>query len=148
MERPFHVDAAEYPFADRWLPYRDGAVHYVDEGHGPTVLLLHGNPTWSYLYRNAIEELRGEFRLAAPDYPGFGMSRAPSGYGYAPREHSEAVPDPGVANPDLDVPELIRKARPWLAELESKLPNVSDVPAQLLWGTKDSAGFSLGQLAR
>ena len=73
------------------MPYRDGYLHFVDEGHGPTVLLLHGNPTWSYLYRSVIKELRGECRLIAPDYPGFGMSRAPSEYGFTPQEHSEAV---------------------------------------------------------
>ncbi|WP_225446303.1 alpha/beta fold hydrolase [Paenibacillus rhizovicinus] len=91
MNRPFQVDPAEYPFNDHWLPYRDGHIHYLDEGRGPTVLLLHGNPTWSYLYRNVIKELRGEFRLIAPDYPGFGMSKAPSGYHFTPQEQSEAV---------------------------------------------------------
>ncbi|WP_331436853.1 alpha/beta fold hydrolase [Gordoniibacillus kamchatkensis] len=79
LNRPFELDPAEYPFTDRWLPYRDGYIHYVDEGQGPAILLLHGNPTWSYLYRNVIKELRTEFRLIAPDYPGFGMSKAPDG---------------------------------------------------------------------
>ena len=73
------------------MPYRDGYLHYVDEGQGPTVLLLHGNPTWSYLYRNVIRELRGECRLVALDYPGIGMSKAPSRYGFTPQEHAEAV---------------------------------------------------------
>ncbi|WP_246309704.1 alpha/beta fold hydrolase [Paenibacillus alginolyticus] len=91
MQRPFDVDASEYPFKDHWMPYRDGVIHYVDEGQGPVILLLHGNPTWSYLYRNVIKELSGECRLIALDYPGLGMSRAPSDYGYTPKEHSEAV---------------------------------------------------------
>lgn len=91
FERPFDVEQDEYPFADRWLEFRDGHVHYVDEGEGPAVLLLHGNPTWSYLYRNVIKELRGECRLIALDYPGFGMSKAPSGYGFTPQEHSEML---------------------------------------------------------
>jgi len=91
--RPFDVDTSEYPFKDRWLPYRDGYVHYVDEGQGPAVLLLHGNPTWSYIYRNVIKDLRGECRLVAPDYPGFGVSKAPIQYGFTPREHSEVVAD-------------------------------------------------------
>ena len=46
---------------------------------------------WSYLYRNVIKGLRGECRLIAPDYPGFGMSRAPSHYGFKPQEHSEML---------------------------------------------------------
>jgi haloalkane dehalogenase len=91
MKRPFSVDPLEYPFEDRWLPYRDGALHYLDEGTGPVVLLLHGNPTWSYLYRNVIKELRTGHRLIAPDYPGFGMSKAPSRYGFTPPEHAGAI---------------------------------------------------------
>jgi haloalkane dehalogenase len=91
VTRPFEVSQSEYPFQDRWLPYRDGFIHYVDEGQGPTVLLLHGNPTWSYLYRNVIKELRADHRLVALDYPGFGMSKAPSNYTFTPQEHAQAV---------------------------------------------------------
>lgn len=48
--RPFVVSEALYPFEDRWFE-RDGAfMHYVDEGATP-VVMLHGNPTWSFLYR-------------------------------------------------------------------------------------------------
>jgi acyl-CoA synthetase (AMP-forming)/AMP-acid ligase II/pimeloyl-ACP methyl ester carboxylesterase len=49
-------------------------MHYIDEGSGPVVLLLHGNPTWSFLYRNVIRELRNSFRLIAPDFLGCGLS--------------------------------------------------------------------------
>jgi haloalkane dehalogenase len=91
FERPFEVSEQEYPFEDHWLTFRDGHIHYVDEGEGPTVLLLHGNPTWSYLYRNVIKELRGECRLVALDYPGFGMSEAPSNYGFKPQDHSDML---------------------------------------------------------
>jgi len=63
----------------------------IDEGQGPTVLLVHGNPTWSYLYRNVAKELRGDCRLIALDYPGFGMSKARRAYRFTPREQSEAV---------------------------------------------------------
>jgi haloalkane dehalogenase len=51
-------------------------MHYVDEGDGPPVLLLHGEPTWSYLYRTVISELTGA-RAIAPDYFGFGRSDKP-----------------------------------------------------------------------
>ena len=91
VKRPFEIDPVDYPFEDHWLSYGDGHIHYVDEGSGPSVLLLHGNPTWSYIYRDIIKELRAECRLVAPDYPGFGVSRAPSGYRFTPQEHSEAV---------------------------------------------------------
>ncbi|GHO50658.1 alpha/beta fold hydrolase [Ktedonospora formicarum] len=91
IQRPFEVDPSEYPFTDHWMPYRDGYIHYIDEGQGPTILLLHGNPTWSYLYRNIIKELRSNCRLIALDYPGFGMSKAPSHYGFTPQEQSDTV---------------------------------------------------------
>jgi haloalkane dehalogenase len=70
----------------------DGALlHYVDEGSGPTMLMLHGNPTSSFLYRHVIAGLRDRFRCVAVDYPGFGQSRAPAGYDFTPRAHSRVV---------------------------------------------------------
>jgi len=49
-------------------------MHYVDEGTGKVVLLLHGNPTWCFFYRNLIRELRQEYRVIAPDFLGCGFS--------------------------------------------------------------------------
>jgi haloalkane dehalogenase len=250
MKRSFEVDSAEYPFEDHWLSYRDGYIHYIDEGAGPTVLLLHGNPTWSYLYRNVIKELRHDCRLLALDYPGFGMSKAPSHYGFTPQEQADAVadfidrlnlkhvvlvvqdwggpigfhyavrhqenlrgivvmntwawpatllrvklfsmtiggwplgywlqtqrnffarvivpngiyhaekvteslrkayidpfPTPGSRIPTWVFPGQIRKAKSWLADIEAKLPLLSDVPAHILWGTKDG-GFPLAMLEK
>jgi haloalkane dehalogenase len=80
-----------YPFESRHLEVDGPRVHYVDEGSGPTLLLLHGNPTWSFLYRDLIKGLRDDFRCIALDYPGFGLSTAPSGYGYTPAEHADVV---------------------------------------------------------
>ncbi len=90
-ERRFHVDPGEYPFASHWLEKNGARMHYVDEGAGLPVLLLHGNPTWSYLYRNIIKALSNEARLIAPDYPGFGLSDHPKPYGYTPGEHARWV---------------------------------------------------------
>jgi haloalkane dehalogenase len=87
VERPSWVDSELYPFEDRWL---DG-LHYVDEGDGPPLLMLHGNPTWSFTWREVIAGLRDRYRCIAPDLPGFGLSAAPPGYGFTPREHAEAV---------------------------------------------------------
>jgi haloalkane dehalogenase len=89
--RRFTVAHADYPFAEHWLAYGDGHMHYVDEGAGQPVLLLHGNPTWSYLYRNIIRSLRGDCRLIAPDYLGFGHSIGPSGFGFTPAEQAQAI---------------------------------------------------------
>jgi haloalkane dehalogenase len=86
-----HTQVPDSPFPPRWLR-RDGAeLHYVDEGRGMPVLMLHGNPTWSFLYRDVIRRLRNSFRCIAPDLPGFGYSRPPEGYGYTPQEHAAWV---------------------------------------------------------
>ena len=66
-------------------------VHYVDEGDGPPLLMLHGNPTWSFLYRELIRGLRDRYRCIALDYPGFGLSAASSSYGYTPAEHARTL---------------------------------------------------------
>lgn len=62
------------PFQSRFVSVAGYRMHYVDEGSGPVVLLLHGNPTWCYLYRNVIRDLRESFRLIAPDFLGMGLS--------------------------------------------------------------------------
>ena len=55
------------------------------------MLLLHGNPTWSLIYREIVKGLRDRFRCIALDYPGFGLSTARNGYGYTPAEHAGIV---------------------------------------------------------
>jgi len=52
-------------------------MHYVDEGQGDPMLALHGNATWSYLYRNFVHGLADVARVIAPDYIGFGLSEKP-----------------------------------------------------------------------
>ena len=85
----FAPDKKLFPFESRWYDGAGPKVHYVDEGQGRPVLMFHGNPTWSFLYRNVIQQLRGRFRCIAVDYPGFGLSERPSGYGYTSAEHAE-----------------------------------------------------------
>ena len=89
--RPSWVDDSLFPFESRFI-YIDGCtVHYVDEGQGPPILFLHGNPTWSFLYRDIIDLLRHRFRCIALDHPGFGLSSAPRRYGFTPEEHAHVV---------------------------------------------------------
>ncbi len=91
-ENRFVVDQALFPYAPHRLQLDSGArIHYVDEGQGPVLLLLHGNPTWSFLYRHIIAALKDHFRIVAPDYPGFGLSSAPRGYGFTAAEHARAM---------------------------------------------------------
>ena len=66
-----------YPFAPHYVEYDGLRLHYLDEGSGPPVLLLHGEPTWSYLYRTIVPELTPTCRAIAPDYLGFGRSDKP-----------------------------------------------------------------------
>jgi pimeloyl-ACP methyl ester carboxylesterase len=76
----------------RFIVLSSGAkIHYVDVGSGPTLLFLHGNPSWSFQWRDLIGGLRGSFRCVALDYPGFGFSSAPKGYGFTPREQTRTV---------------------------------------------------------
>jgi haloalkane dehalogenase len=91
MQLPFPVPQHLFPVEHSFLDLDGARIHYVDEGSGETLLLLHGNPSWSFLYRKMIPALRDEFRCVALDYPGYGMSEAPPGYGFTPPEHSAVL---------------------------------------------------------
>lgn len=84
----------EYPFESRRLEVSTGVrMHYVDEGPAsgtpsrPPLLLLHGNPTWSFLYRHVIAQFRGQRRVIAPDHVGCGFSDSPQDYSYRLDRH-------------------------------------------------------------
>ncbi|MFZ5645519.1 MAG: alpha/beta fold hydrolase [Bacillota bacterium] len=66
-------------------------LHYLDEGSGETILLLHGNPTWCYLYRNIIRQLRANYRCIAPDFLGFGLSDKPAEADYSLAKQAEML---------------------------------------------------------
>ncbi len=87
----FAVPHELFPVEHRFVDLDGARIHYVDEGAGEPVLLLHGNPTWSFLYRKIITGLRDEFRCVALDYPGYGMSDPAPGYGFTPAEHSAVL---------------------------------------------------------
>ena len=77
--------ATLFPFRSRFLSVGScpGApaghrLHYVDEGSGPVVVCLHGNPTWGFQFRRLIAELRGDFRVIVPDHIGCGLSDKPA----------------------------------------------------------------------
>jgi haloalkane dehalogenase len=67
-----------YPFEPSYLEQDGLRMHYVQEGSGDPVLLLHGEPTWSFLYRTMIPPLTAVARVVAPDYFGFGRSDKPT----------------------------------------------------------------------
>ncbi|MCA9248590.1 MAG: alpha/beta fold hydrolase [Planctomycetales bacterium] len=75
---------ALYPFESHFLPVDEHSLHYLDEGpqlgeapRAPVVLFSHGNPTWSFHWRNLITDLRDDFRAVAPDHLGCGLSDKP-----------------------------------------------------------------------
>jgi len=78
----------DYPFTSRYARVCGHSMHYVDEGSGETILLLHGNPTWSYLYRHIITGLGEGYRRVAPDHLGFGLSDKPAQADYSMRAHA------------------------------------------------------------
>jgi haloalkane dehalogenase len=71
-----------YPFASNFLDLGAARMHYVDEGRGEPVLMLHGNPTWSFYFRGLIQALRGGWRCVAPDHVGCGLSDKPDDLRY------------------------------------------------------------------
>ena len=58
MRVDFTPDPTLYPFTSHWLDSSRGRMHYIDEGSGPPIMLCHGNPTWSFLYREIIAGTR------------------------------------------------------------------------------------------
>jgi len=108
--RPPWLSSELYPFESHFADLEGARVHYVDEGSGPPLLLMHGNPTWSFLYREMIKGLRDRFRCIAVDYPGFGLSRAAPGYGYRPAEHADVLERLLLA---LDLREVTMMVQDW-----------------------------------
>jgi haloalkane dehalogenase len=69
--------SSAYPFAPHYVKVFGSEMHYVDEGKGEPILLVHGNATWSYVWRNVIPHLTPYGRCIAPDLIGFGLSGKP-----------------------------------------------------------------------
>jgi len=82
-----------FPFAPHFSNAADFRMHYVDEGptSGAVVLCLHGEPTWSYLFRNLIAELSSNYRVIAPDHMGFGKSETPGDRTYWLQDHIDNI---------------------------------------------------------
>lgn len=79
----------DYPFSSHFLPLDGGRLHYVDEGAGPVIVMVHGNPTWSYFFRHLIFLLKKNHRVIAVDHMGCGLSDKPQNYPYSLAQHIE-----------------------------------------------------------
>lgn len=82
----------EYPFISKFFVTEEGhKLHYIDEGQGPILLCVHGNPTWSYYYRNVVKELSSQYRVIALDNIGCGFSSKPQDYAYTLENHIQNI---------------------------------------------------------
>jgi haloalkane dehalogenase len=88
---PAWVDREQYPFEPRALDVGAGTMRYVDEGTGPPIVMVHGTPTWSFLYRDLVKGLRDRYRCVAPDLLGFGLSDKPAGASYRPEDQGRRL---------------------------------------------------------
>jgi len=78
-----------WPFEPNFSDAPGFRMHYIDEGTGEPILLLHGEPTWGYLYRNFIPGLSENNRVIVPDHMGFGKSETPQDRKYTLHTHVE-----------------------------------------------------------
>lgn len=79
-----------YPFSGSFFTHQSGhKQHFVDEGSGEPFVMVHGNPSWSFLYRDMIKEFSNDYRCIAPDHIGCGLSDKPdlNSFGYTLKEH-------------------------------------------------------------
>lgn len=80
-----NLDFADlYPFKNNYFTHSDGIKqHYVDEGQGEPFVMIHGNPTWSFFYRDMLKTFMPTHRVIAPDHIGCGLSDKPSSHSFA-----------------------------------------------------------------
>ena len=104
--------SALYPFTPHYHDIAGNRLHYVDEGGGEAVLMLHGNPSWSFLYRDLIRELMGDHRTVAPDHIGCGRSDKPDDEGYQYTLASR-VADVGSLVDELDLRDITLIVHDW-----------------------------------
>jgi len=82
-----------YPFEGNYLDLDGIKLHYLDEGRGEPIVMLHGNPTWSFYYRNMVLALKDSYRVIVPDHIGCGLSDKPddSRYSYTLKRRIEDI---------------------------------------------------------
>jgi pimeloyl-ACP methyl ester carboxylesterase len=90
---PKWIDRDEFPFVVHTYDHPDGRMAYVDEGKGQVLLFVHGNSSWSFLYRHLIRSLSKEYRCIALDHLGFGLSDKPAKRDYTPKAHAFRLAD-------------------------------------------------------
>ena len=108
------ADLPGFPYAPNYHPWQDLRMHYIDEGprDGPVMLLLHGMPTWAFLYRDMIPGLvAAGYRCIAPDHMGFGRSDKPTDtHWYTVARHTEILTSLVV---DLELTDITLVCQDW-----------------------------------
>ncbi|KXX69157.1 haloalkane dehalogenase [Flammeovirga sp. SJP92] len=141
----------EYPFSPHFNEYNGIKMHYIDEGQGEVILALHGEPSWSYLYRNFIPVL-SNYRFIAPDLIGFGKSdKLSSKKDYSFELHYESLKD--LIN-TLELDNITIVVQDWggllglslLGEFPEKFKRVVIMNTFLPKGNKLSLFFKMWQL--
>lgn len=82
------INPSLYPYQTKSFVVDAGTMIYVDEGQGSPIVMVHGNPAWSFVYRKLIDGLREHYRCIAPDHIGFGQSDKPYDWSYIPQDHA------------------------------------------------------------
>ncbi len=101
-----------YPFASHEIAIGGRRYHYLDEGEGPVLLMVHGNPTWSFYWRNLVRAFRQRYRVVVPDHIGCGLSEKPSSKDYSFRL-ARRVDDLGELVEHLDLKQITLVAHDW-----------------------------------
>ncbi|MDD3119307.1 MAG: alpha/beta fold hydrolase, partial [Victivallales bacterium] len=78
-----------YPFKSNYYVVKGYKYHYLDEGQGAPMVMVHGNPTWSFFYRRLIKEFSRTHRVIVPDHLGCGLSDKPQNFEYRLETHIE-----------------------------------------------------------
>ncbi|HYM67512.1 MAG TPA: alpha/beta fold hydrolase [Patescibacteria group bacterium] len=99
-----------FTFAPHFSSAPGFRMHYVDEGSGEPIILIHGEPTWGYLYRNFIPPLSRRFRVIVPDHMGFGKSETPQDADYTLARHAANL---GALIEELDIRDITLVMQDW-----------------------------------
>jgi haloalkane dehalogenase len=99
-----------YPFKSNFLNVSGHRYHYIDEGAGEVLLFVHGNPSWSFAWRNLVKDLSKNYRVLAVDHIGCGFSDKPQEYNYTLAQHIENL---CVFIENLDLSQITLLAHDW-----------------------------------
>lgn len=99
-----------YPFVAQKISIQGHNLSFLDQGQGRVIVMLHGNPTWSFLYRNLAILLQDTYRVIVPDHMGCGFSDKPQDYSYTLKTHIDNLE---TLLADLDIEKFSLVVHDW-----------------------------------